>query len=64
MDSDIIRKDGYINVTKLCKAGKKQFSSLNQLEKTKAFISLLSSKLNMSEQLIIYNKGSNKERAT
>ena len=65
MDSDIIRKDGYINVTKLCKAGKKQFKSWKRLDKTKSFIKLLSSKLNMSEQeLIVYNKGSNKERAT
>jgi hypothetical protein len=36
-------EDGYINVTNLCKAGGKQFKAWKRLEKTKAFIQVLSS---------------------
>jgi hypothetical protein len=62
---DIIRKDGYINVTKLCKKGGKKFSHWKSLDKTKTLLNLLSSKLNISEQeLIKFNKkGGNNERA-
>ena len=36
-------EDNYINVTNLCKAGGKQFKHWNQLERTKAFLQVLSS---------------------
>jgi hypothetical protein len=36
-------EDGYINVTNLCKAGGKQFKAWKRLDKTKAFIHVLSS---------------------
>jgi hypothetical protein len=58
-------EDGFINVTNLCKAGKKQFSSWNQLEKTKGFLRVLSSSIGIPmNELIKYNTGSIKERAT
>jgi hypothetical protein len=58
-------EDGFINVTNLCKAGKKQFSSWNQLEKTKGFLRVLSSSIGIHrDELIKYNTGSIKERAT
>ena len=34
--------DGYVNVTNLCKAGGKQFNGWNRLDKTKAFLEVLS----------------------
>ena len=38
-------EDGYINVTNLCKAGGKQFKHWNSLDKTKAFLHVLSSEV-------------------
>ena len=37
-------EDGYINVTNLCKAGNKKFSHWNLLDKTNAFLRVLSTK--------------------
>ena len=38
-------EDGYINVTNLCKAGGKQFKAWKRLDKTKAFLQVLSSEV-------------------
>ena len=58
-------EDGFINVTNLCKAGKKQFSNWNHLDKTKGFLKVLSSSIGIPKrELIKYNKGSIHERAT
>jgi cell division protein FtsB len=58
-------EDGYINVTNLCKAGGKQFKNWNSIQKTKAFLKVLSSSVNISaNDLIKYKSGSNSERAT
>ena len=59
------REDGFINVTNLCKAGKKQFNHWKSLEKTKGFLRVLSSSTEISvDELIKYNTGGNSERAT
>lgn len=62
----IYRKtDGYINVTKLCKAGGKKFNHWNTIDKTKKFIDLLSVSVGIPVyDLIKYDSGSNDERAT
>ena len=58
-------EDGYINVTSLCKAGKKQFKSWNRLDKTKAFLQVLSSTVKIhTVELIKMNTGGNGERHT
>jgi hypothetical protein len=58
-------EDGFINVTNLCKAGKKLFKNWKQLDKTKAFLQVLSSSVGIpTDELIKYNIGSIKERAT
>ena len=58
-------EDGFINVTNLCKAGDKQFKAWNRLDKTKAFLQVLSSSVLIhTDELIKYNTGSNHERAT
>jgi hypothetical protein len=58
-------EDGYINVTNLCKAGNKQFKAWNRLEKTRAFIRVLSSTVLISTvELIKHNSGGNGERHT
>ena len=58
-------EDGFINVTNLCKAGKKLFKNWNQLEKTKGFLRVLSSSVGIpTDELIKYNTGSNSERVT
>jgi hypothetical protein len=41
-------EDGYINVTNLCKAGGKQFKNWNSIMKTKAFLKVLSSSVEIS----------------
>jgi hypothetical protein len=59
------REDGFINVTNLCKAGKKQFNHWKSIEKTKGFLRVLSSSTEISvDELIKYNTGGNSERAT
>jgi hypothetical protein len=58
-------EDGYINVSNLCKAGGKQFKHWNSIEKTKAFLKVLSSSVGIpTNDLIKYKTGSNSERAT
>ena len=57
--------DGYINVTNLCKAGKKQFKHWNSLQKTKSFLRVLSESVGIpTDSLIKYNYAYGKERAT
>ena len=59
------KEDGYINVTNLCKAGKKQFKAWNRLDKTKAFLQVLSESVLIStDSLIKYNSAYGSERAT
>jgi len=58
-------EDGYINVTNLCKAGGKQFKAWFRLDKTKAFLQVLSSSVLINtDELIKYKPGSNNERST
>jgi len=58
-------EDGYINITNLCKAGGKEFKAWNRLQRTKAFLQVLSSSVLIStDDLIKYTSGSNKERST
>jgi hypothetical protein len=58
-------EDNYINVTNLCKAGKKQFKHWKELERTKAFLQVLSSSVVIpTVELIKYNIGGNGERHT
>jgi hypothetical protein len=58
-------EDGYINVTNLCNAGGKQFKHWNSIDKTKAFLKVLSSSVGIStSELIKYKSGSIHERAT
>ena len=58
-------EDGYINVTNLCKAGNKKFYGWNRLEKTKAFLRVLSSTAQIcAVELIKHNSGGNGERHT
>ena len=52
-------KDGYINVTNLCKAGGKQFKHWNSLERTKAFLQVLSTAVGIpTTELIKLGTGS------
>ncbi len=56
-------EDGFINVTNLCKAGNKKFTDWFRLDKTKAFLEVLSESTGiLTNTLIKYNTGSNKER--
>jgi hypothetical protein len=58
-------EDSYINVTNLCKAGQMKFKDWNRLEKTIAFLSVLSSStLINTNELIKYVISSNKIRST
>jgi len=58
--------DGYINVTNLCKTSGRSFSTWYRNSKTKPFLNILSSKLNMSEEELIniIKTGKNNERST
>ena len=58
-------EDRYINVTNLCKAGGKQFKHWNSIDKTKAFLRVLSESVGIpTDSLIKYNTAYGKERAT
>jgi len=58
-------EDGYIDVTNLCKAGKKEFKHWNSLSKTKAFLKELSSTVGIpTVELIKPNTGGNGDRHT
>jgi hypothetical protein len=46
-------EDGFINVTNLCKAGKKQFKHWKSIEKTKAFLRVLSLEVGLSSSELI-----------
>jgi hypothetical protein len=53
-------EDGYINVTNLCKAGGKQFKHWKSIQKTKAFLRVLSTEVGIpTSGLININKGGN-----
>ena len=57
--------DGYINVTYLCVAGKRQYKHWACLKKTSAFLQALNSSIGIpTDELTKYKSGSNKERAT
>jgi hypothetical protein len=60
------KKDGYIDVTNLCKAGRKEFKSWNRLEKTQAFLNLLSGSVGIHTDLLIQSitGGKNEDRKT
>ena len=47
------KEDGYIDVTNLCKAGGKEFKHWNSLEKTKAFLRILSSEVGITTSKLI-----------
>lgn len=59
------KSDGYINVTQLCKAGKKKFCHWNENSKSQEFLQILSSSINKNiNELFVYECGSNSKRAT
>ena len=61
----IIRTDGYINLTQLCKTGGKEFSNWLKNKSNETYLEVLSKKLQIDiKDLINYQSGSNKERAT
>ena len=58
-------EDGFINVTNLCKAGNKKFNDWFRLDKTKAFLQVLSATAGITTvNLLKYNTGGNGERHT
>jgi hypothetical protein len=59
-------EDGYVNVTNLCKAGNKRFKAWNRLEKTRAFLRVLSRSVLISTDLLIKTQtgGLNENRGT
>jgi len=58
-------EDGYINISNLCKAGGKKFNGWNRLQKTKAFLQVLSESAQIhADSLIVYNCAYGKERST
>lgn len=64
--NDLIRDDGYVNITKLCQQGKKQYKHWNENKSTKKFLITLSNKLNIPQDTLIYSimNGNNKLRGT
>ena len=57
-------EDGYINVTNLCKSGGKQFKHWKSLDKTKAFLQVLSSEVGIpTSELIKLGTGSKHENS-
>ena len=59
-------EDGYINVTSLCKVGKKQFNDWNRLSKTRTFLQVLSTSTGIPADLLIKMNigGLNEDRKT
>lgn len=59
-------EDGYINVTNLCKAGNKQFKHWKCLEKTRAFLRVLSRSVGIPTDLLLKTQtgGLNENRGT
>ena len=60
------KEDGYIDVTNLCKAGRKEFKSWNRLEKTQAFLNVLSGSVGIHTDILIQSLtgGKNEDRKT
>ena len=62
--NEIIRKDGYINATAICKSGNKNFSDWYRLDSTKALINLYEKHTQIpKEKLLIIKKGGNDHKA-
>jgi prophage antirepressor-like protein len=58
-------EDGYVNVSELCKAGKKEFKAWNRLAKSKAFLQVLSNEVKKStSSLIQYQTGHGSNQST
>uniref|UniRef100_A0A6C0JMS7 KilA-N domain-containing protein n=1 Tax=viral metagenome TaxID=1070528 RepID=A0A6C0JMS7_9ZZZZ len=58
-------EDGYINVTNLCKAGGKQFKAWKRIQRTKAFLEVLSKEVNIfTSNLIKVEQTSNVNKTT
>ncbi len=56
-------EDGFVNVTNLCKAAKKQFSDWNELDETDEFLEVLSSSIGLPpNELIKYKTSSSNEK--
>jgi len=59
------KEDGYINLTALCKAGKKEFNEWKRNKKTQEFLKVLNSSPRiLGDEFIKYNTGSIHERST
>ncbi len=59
------KNDGYINLTKLCKSGNKDYYDWKGNKRTTNFLKVLSENVNIQvENLIKYEHGSNSDRAT
>jgi prophage antirepressor-like protein len=60
------KKDGFVDVTNLCKAGGKKYNDWNRLEKTKAFLRVLSGSVGIPTDLLIQSitGGKNDDRKT
>lgn len=59
------KEDGYIDVTNLCKAGGKKFNGWFRVDKTKAFLQVLSEMTHIYANVLIkYQNGSNEDRRT
>lgn len=59
----LLREDGYINATQLCKSGNKKFSHWFSLQGTKVLINILSSKTGISiSNLLDIKKGVNDKK--
>lgn len=57
--------DGYVNLTQLCKAGKKEFSHWKENKNSKEFMCVLSSSIGIPvDELIRYETGSIQNRAS
>lgn len=57
--------DGKVNATQLCQAGNRLFKTWHRSEKTRAFLEALSASVLQSiDDLVTYETGSNKNRAT
>ncbi len=61
----LIRDDGYVNATLICKAGNKPFSKYKQTKSTEAYLNELSKDTNIPiSELIKYQNGANHVRST
>ncbi len=61
----VSRTDGYINLSQLCKAGNKEYKHWKENKNTKLFLQVLSSSVGIpTDEILIYETGSNQNRAT